>query len=97
VEHIDAGVLRSRGNQRVREGNAMLPCSTAGKVTKRSAGCALRRDGDRYFAQERLLSLQGRELLRMTRGVQQLQCHNRAGSDLSAAQRGGPLVSNEGM
>jgi hypothetical protein len=63
VEHVHSGVLRSRRDQSVCEGNAMSTRPTCCQVAQRSDRGTLSRDGNGHLAQERLLGLEGGELL----------------------------------
>ncbi len=76
VQHVNASLLRCGCDQRVCEGNSVLPRSIRGEVPQRSDRGSLRRGSDWYVAQKSLLRLDGRKLLRISRRVQQLKRHD---------------------
>jgi hypothetical protein len=84
VQHVNACLLRRGCDQRVCEGNSVLPWSIGGEVSQRSDCGSLRGGRDWYVAQKSLLRLNGRKLLRVARRVQQLERHDRASRDLPA-------------
>ncbi|HXB65414.1 MAG TPA: hypothetical protein VNV42_11125 [Solirubrobacteraceae bacterium] len=84
VQHVNASLLRCGCDQRVCEGNSVLPRPIGGEVPQGSDRGSLRRGSDWYVAQKSLLRLDGRKLPRIARRVQQLKRHDRAGRDLPA-------------